>query len=224
MLSSLRRFAGAVKRRFFPPPDSFLASCRGIIHVGANVGQERFTYASHNLAVVWIEPLPEQFAILQSNIQEFDNQTAINALITDEDGKSYGFHVSNNNGESSSILDLHLHKDIWPEVRYTHDIQLVSSTLPSALQKYDVNLNDYDALALDTQGSELTILRGAKPILRSFKFIQIEAPDFESYKDCATAIRIRDFMRSVDFKFYRKTKFAEGKMGEKYFDLLFKRN
>ena len=36
----------------------FLADARGVIHVGANVGQERDLYAAYRLPVVWIEPTP----------------------------------------------------------------------------------------------------------------------------------------------------------------------
>ena len=45
-------------------PDDFLRSCSGVIHVGANSGQERELYAQHGLNVVWIEPIPEVYTAL----------------------------------------------------------------------------------------------------------------------------------------------------------------
>jgi FkbM family methyltransferase len=102
-------------RRFkLAEPDDFLRSYSGVIHVGANSGQERTLYAQHGLNVVWIEPIPEVYAALTDNIVGYPRQTAINALITDKDGETYTLHVANNEGASSSILDLHDHRDIWP--------------------------------------------------------------------------------------------------------------
>ena len=41
-----------------------LSQCRGVIHVGANSGQERKVYARLGLDVLWIEPIPGVFAEL----------------------------------------------------------------------------------------------------------------------------------------------------------------
>jgi FkbM family methyltransferase len=76
----------------------------GVVHVGANLGQEREVYAALGLDVVWIEPIPEIFAQLKENVQGFPNQLAIEALVTDIDDKEYVFHIANNDGASSSIL------------------------------------------------------------------------------------------------------------------------
>src|SRR6516225_11709594 len=97
-----------------------LKKSRGVIHVGANDGEERHWYDGYGLKVVWIEPIPDVFERLVENIRDFPDQRAINALITNEDGALCTLHISNNSGHSSSILDLHLHKDIWPEVSFTH--------------------------------------------------------------------------------------------------------
>jgi hypothetical protein len=48
------------------------------------------------------------------------------------------------------------------------------------------NLSEYDAMVLDTQGSELSILQSAATILSGFNYIQIEAANFEAYRNCAT--------------------------------------
>lgn len=41
--------------------NSFLSKGRGVIHVGANAGQERELYAAFGLHVIWIEPIPDVF-------------------------------------------------------------------------------------------------------------------------------------------------------------------
>jgi hypothetical protein len=46
-----RRLAGRAKRLELFSLDRFLKDCSGVIHVGANSGQERHLYAQHRLAV-----------------------------------------------------------------------------------------------------------------------------------------------------------------------------
>jgi hypothetical protein len=63
-------------RRVLLPPKSFLKKVPGVIHVGANTGQERSEYASLELKVLWVEPIPAVFEVLRSNIANFPNQRA----------------------------------------------------------------------------------------------------------------------------------------------------
>src|SRR5690242_19194551 len=101
-----------LRRLFSPDPNRFLRSTRGVIHVGANVGQERELYRRHGLDVLWIEPIPDVFARLAANMSGLPRQRALERLVTDRDDATYEFHISNNDGESSSILDLKQHRDI----------------------------------------------------------------------------------------------------------------
>ena len=169
--------------------DGFLRDVSGVIHVGANTGQERKLYAQYRLRVAWIEPLAEVFAALQANLAAFPDQRALQSLITDQDDREYPFHVANNAGGSSSILDLYLHKDVWPEVTYTKTIMIRSKTLVTLLKDEHIDPSAYDALVMDTQGSELLVLQGAIPLLGNFKYIKIEVADFEAYKGCSARDR-----------------------------------
>ena len=87
-------------------PDTFLARIRALIHVGGNIGQERNAYASLGLSVLWIEPISEVFNELQRNIAGLPRQRALRRLVSDRDGNEYDFHIANNGGLSSSILEL----------------------------------------------------------------------------------------------------------------------
>ena len=78
--------------------DRFLRRISGVIHVGANTGQERQRYARRGLAVLWIEPIPDVFATLRANVRELERQRALEYLVTDRDGAEYEFHVANNEG------------------------------------------------------------------------------------------------------------------------------
>lgn len=194
-----------------------------MIHAGANSGQERDIYASFGVRVVWIEPLPEIFEELETNISPYSDQLAIRALLGARDNEPQTFRVSNNEGLSSSILDLKYHKDIWPHVDFAGEIELRSVTLPSALASHNIDVFRYDALVIDTQGSELLILEGAGDLLKHITFIKTEAADFESYADCATVESLTRFAAGNGFRLVRQDKFAEHPSLGAYYDLLFAR-
>lgn len=204
-------------------PDRFLRKVSGVIHVGANAGQERELYAKFGLRVIWIEPIPEVFEKLKINVAKFPQQHALKCLVTDQDNMEYQFHICNNDGHSSSILDLNLHKDIWPQVAYEKTITLRSKTLPSLLEEEHVDYTEYDSLIMDTQGSELLVLKGAVSILESFTYIKTEVPDFESYTGCCQLSDIASFLARYGYREFSRHKFAEHPNGGSYYDVVYKR-
>jgi FkbM family methyltransferase len=206
------------------PEFSFLRQARGVIHVGANQGQERDLYAALGLRVVWIEPIAEVFDRLTRNIASLPDQRALNCLITAQDNQQCEFHIANNRGESSSILDLSQHREMWPEVTYTHTIALTGMTLGTALKTAAVDVSQYDALVLDTQGSEYQILSGAVPLLPQFRFIKVEVPDFEAYKNCCQIDELAAFMSNHGFSEHRRiTQMNLPDIGS-YFEVVYRRN
>ena len=70
----LKRLVRKMGPWFKKNPDRFLGELKGVIHVGANAGQERGIYKHYNLEVIWIEPIPEVYETLKKNLQDFDRQ------------------------------------------------------------------------------------------------------------------------------------------------------
>lgn len=223
-LPHLKTILGRARKMAKRSPDGFLRQVSGVIHVGANIGQEKEIYAKRRLRVLWIEPIPSVFEKLQLNIAKTPNQRAIQSLVTDRDNETYQFHIANNNGASSSIYELKDHKDIWPEVEYTETISLESKTLTSLLQEHSIDHSGFDALILDTQGSELLVLKGAEPILKHFQFIKTEAADFESYEDCCQLADLDLFLTQRGFRLYSRNPFNRHKNGGQYYDVTYKRD
>ncbi len=210
-------------RWFGPDHNRFLRSVHGVIHVGANAGQERGVYAGFGLDVLWIEPIPEVFATLCANIATFPRQRAVQALVTDRDDHEYEFHVANNAGQSSSILELKQHKEVWPQVAFTASIKLRSVTLPALLARQGVDITRYDALVMDTQGSELLVLQGAQSLLPGFAYIKTEAPDFEAYEGCAQLADLAAFLAARGFAEVTRNRFASRAAGGHYYDVVYRR-
>jgi FkbM family methyltransferase len=204
-------------------PERVFKGIKGIIHVGANTGQEVSLYNKYDLSVIWVEPIPEVFETLKLNIKDTPKQIALKGLVTDIDNAEYQFHLASNNGASSSILDLNLHKDIWPGVIFEKTITLFSKTLPSLLKVNNINASEYDMLVLDTQGSELLVLKGAIPLLKNFKYIKTEAPDFESYKGCCQVKDLSSFLLQYGFIEFSRCKFATHPKEGGYYDVIYKK-
>ena len=199
-----------------------LRQVKGLIHVGANTGQERGFYAAHGLRVVWVEPIPEVFETLVKNLADYPRQRAYRYLVAGEDGREFTLNVSNYGGVSSSILPLARHREMWPEVNYSGEIKMVGTTLPAFLGKERLRLADYQALVLDTQGSEMLILKGAAEILRGFRFIQVEVPDFEAYAGCCLLPEMSEFMKSHGFREMYRNKFRSIPGVGSYYDVTYK--
>lgn len=189
-------------------PDFFLKNIKGLVHIGANEGQERTKYAEHDLSVVWIEPIPEVFQKLQSNLKDFPKQKALELLVSDTDDKEYQFNVASNNGASSSILELGEHAELYPSISYTHQLTLKGTTLKTLIEREGWNNDHYQGLVLDTQGSELSILKSAGEELLMFRYIETEVADFASYKGCCTLVEMDAYLTGMGFKQVACMRFA----------------
>ena len=201
----------------------FLSKVHGVIHVGANSGQERTFYQQFGLEVIWIEPVPATFERLRTNLHEFPEQRAYRYLITDEDDHEYAFHIANNDEASSSILPIAKHKQMYPEVEYTDTITLTSKTLDTFVKRERVDLQKFQALILDTQGSELLILRGAPNVLQQIRFVKAEVADFESYAGCCQLEGMGEFMRAAGFRERKREAFMSLPDVGTYYDVTYER-
>ena len=220
-MKSLRKILG-IPKKWDRERDKYLRQVTGLVHVGANLGQERHLYADHDLEVLWVEPIPEIFARLCQNLAGFPKQAAIQALVTDRDGRLHDLNIANNDGGSSSILEFKLHRDIWPEVEYTGKIELRSITLPTLFRENRLDPGRYQALVMDTQGSELMVLEGAVPLLDGLRFIATEAADFEAYAGCCQVADIDRFMTGHGFAKRSSQRFARHPAGGAYYEILYR--
>lgn len=215
----------SVKRFFFRfgfrPDESILAKVTGVIHIGANIGQDRNLYAQYGLSVVWIEPVKETYQILIQNIKDLNNQFALNFLVSDRDGELVPFKITNNNA-SSSMFKLKLHSMSFPEVSMEREIELKSFTLPTIIDVSKININEFQLLVMDVQGAELKILQGCAEILKHFKYIKFEAADYEAYENGCVLSEVVDFVVGQGFREVSKKRIHEHYLGS-YFDCVYER-
>jgi FkbM family methyltransferase len=107
--------------------------------------------------------------------------TSVVCTAAAEHGREYVFHVSDNSGASSSILEFAKHRNMFPEVHFTSEIRMTSTTLAHLIDERNFDVSRYGALVIDTQGSELLVLQGALSVLSQMRYVKTEVADFEAY-------------------------------------------
>jgi len=184
---------------------------KGILHVGAHLGEEAKLYNSFNKEVFWIEANPDIYSDLKKNISEYKNQKAINALVTDKENKIYSFNISNNFfGVSSSIFDFgEFHKgkkSLWKgDFFMVKKMKLKSKTLKTIYAENKFFTHNLDLLVLDIQGAELLALKGMGKLLDNFKFVWVEVSQVPIYKKGVLLPELTSFLNRNGFHLVSKT-------------------
>jgi FkbM family methyltransferase len=172
---------------------------KGVLHVGANDGQERYEYKeAGDIPVIYVEPIDSAFANLQRNIADLPGHIAVQALCSDRVGDRIGFNISSNDGQSSSILELGRHANLFPSVTYVGRQEMTTTTVDSLLSQLQLP-SQPNLLVMDTQGSELQVLRGARDTLRSVDGIYVEVSEEPLYAHGCTQEEITKFLKTCGF-------------------------
>lgn len=168
---------------------------RGILHVGAHECEELKDYEIYlpRNKILWIDALPNKVRMCK---ELYPNLLIRNAIVSDTVEK-IRFNVSNN-GQSSSILDLGLHKYFHPDVHYIGYIEGETQLLKNILCDYEI---DYNFLNFDIQGAELKALKGMEPYLSKVDYLYTEVNSDYVYKGCALITELDDYLKQ--FGLYR---------------------
>ncbi|OIP72569.1 MAG: hypothetical protein AUK43_02835 [Oscillatoriales cyanobacterium CG2_30_40_61] len=166
---------------------------RGIVHVGAHEGSEvEYYLAMGAQRVLFIEANPTVFERLQTNIAQYPNVQAVNYAISHENG-TVTLRVTSFD-QSSSILPLKHHLDIYPTIQETEQVTVPSRTLDTLLQELGLNPADFNILNIDIQGAELLALQGATNWLQYVEAINTEVNYKELYEGCALIDDLDEFL------------------------------
>lgn len=171
---------------------------KGVLHIGANVGEERDVYLELGIKrQSWIEANPDIHKILVSNLQGNPEAQTACVCIGDVANQHVTFHVSNNGSQSSSILKLGTHKTQHPDVHYVRDIEMKTVTVQMLMPSF---LEGLDFLNIDLQGAELKALKGMGDILNQFKWVYLEVNSDHVYEGCALLPEIEEYLSGFGFK------------------------
>jgi FkbM family methyltransferase len=174
--------------------DKYNLKISGLLHVGAHLCEEITEYEKYlpRHKILWIEGNSEKVKISKS---KYVGLLIEEAVVSDKI-EEVTFNISNNE-ESSSILELELHKIYYPNIYYTDSIKTTTNLLRNILSDYeDIQFN---FINLDIQGAELKALKGLDKYLNNIDYIYTEVNKDYLYKDCALINEIDEYLEKYNF-------------------------
>lgn len=168
---------------------------KGILHVGAHLGEELGMYlnAGWLCPIIWVEGQANLAARLTSCLPS--NHKVINAFVWDLDGINLNFKVTNNS-QSSSLLNLGTHKHNYPDI-FVNKVEVVQTKRLDSLIESSDNI---DLLVLDIQGAELKALIGLGDHLKRVNYVYSEVNKWGVYEDCALVKELDQYLGHFGFK------------------------
>jgi len=178
--------------------DRYGKSVDGIVHVGANDGQELPDYLDAGVAQVRLfEPLAEPYARLTDRVAKTspnDRIEIFNVALGSEPATADMF-VADNQGASSSLLEPEENLRVWKRIA----IDGAETVEVRCLDDYMAEGDPHNLLILDVQGFELEVLKGAGTCLENFDYILCELNIKKSYKGSAGVEDIDTFMSGAGY-------------------------
>ena len=168
---------------------------RGVVQVGAHFGQETQLYSDLGIAnMLFFEPHPDTFEILKQNVG--GKATLIQSALANYKGVADFFCEQANTGMSNSLLEPGIHLSQYPHIQFNNKIQVPVSRLDEFIAFAPI----YNFLNLDTQGTELEVLKGGSEFLHYVDYIMTEVNFDEVYKGCAQIGELEEFLSKYGFE------------------------
>ena len=161
--------------------NKFNITIDGILHIGAHKCEEIDTYKKYVNSdnILWIEAYPNLYEENKSK----PDINILNEVVYNKDGVLKEFNIYNNT-KLNSLYQLRDEKEKRKGHKVVSTSILKTKTLKTIYSEYDINESKYNFIVLDTQGTELQILKGAGNIIENFDYIFLEVNDTEIYEGC----------------------------------------
>jgi len=196
--------------------ESLDISIHGIIHVGACTAEELPLYKEVGVErVIWIEANPQLAQHLSTRLMMEDGHMSFCFVASDNSEGSSTLNMTNNL-QSSSILNLKKHKEIYPDITVVGKAEIPNLTLDDFIEIYGIDMSAYNFLNLDIQGAELLALKGSAEILQGIDYIYTEVNEDELYEGCALIEDIDNYLTSFSFERV-KTHIGKEKWGDAFY-------
>jgi FkbM family methyltransferase len=169
----------------------------GIVwHLGGHNAEELDDYLNNGAEEIhWFEANPEQAEILQNKLKDIPDQHVISRAAWDTDGDILTFKITNNT-MSSSVYDLGIHSEKYPDIVLSKTLDVETITLNT----YCLNREVPNLLNLDIQGAEFNALKGASSFLDKVSYIYTEVSFVALYQNAPLADEIDRYLYGFGFK------------------------
>lgn len=166
---------------------------KSILHVGAHEGEEADQYLQCGIEkVTWIEAQKKKAEYLREKFRDSPFQV-VEAVVWNLSGVRLKLFVTNNS-QSTSVLPLSLHSELYPSIKVTSEIEVTTNTLDDLFPNAD-----FDYVSLDIQGSELAALQGFTKGIQNVKWIYCEVNRKYLYENCSLVDEIDEFLLERNF-------------------------
>ena len=169
---------GAQNFEYTPIFERLVRNCKSFIDIGANTGYYSLLAAKANPEIIVhaFEPASGPFHFLEQNIliNDLKSRVSIHPIaLSDQRGEVEFFEILNPEGTFAKY-----NLSGVGGLKKTHETQEHSvrkMVRAEALDDYrrELNLNHYDLIKIDTEGTENLVLQGAAEIIRNYKPIII---------------------------------------------------
>lgn len=174
----------------------------GVVHVGADVGQEVPQYLDYGFKdILLIEANPERCAILRTKFGDDPRIGIFNYAVCDRQGViDLHIHTSRSGStEPASILPMKRFKEIVKTLHTPKTISVPAITLDGLFEAHGLAFANYNFLNIDIQGAELLAFRGAQKLIGSVDAIISEVNVIEMYEDGALENDVVRFLEERGF-------------------------
>jgi len=172
-----------------------------LIDVGANRGMfaRAYNHFAPNRSWYMFEPIPVLSLFLKSTFVS-GSVTIFEKAISDIASTKKNFYVSENDGQSSSLLKMgNRHLEVSPDSRQLETLSVEVSTLDIDLAKIPFSKA---FMKVDVQGSELSVFKGAIETLKRVAAIHTEVSLTSLYDNDTPATEVINFLVSQGFLIY----------------------
>ena len=168
---------------------------KGVLHIGAHVGQEFGTYKRLGINnVIFFEPIQGTFNRLKQNVG--DSAILVNTALGNTEGEVEMFTETVNEGQSSSVLQPDYHLIQHPNIQFSGREKVKITKLDNFIEDKD----KYNFINVDVQGYELEVFKGGSEYLKTIDYIMTEVNRAELYKGCAKIEELDEFLGQYGFE------------------------
>lgn len=171
-----------------------------VLDVGANRGAfvDRLRGQGYEGRVISFEPLPEPFATLARRVEGNSQWDAVQVAISDAPGTATMGRSGDADVMSSLLSTTDVMVETLPAAAPTEELEVRVSTVDEQVRDR-LRKTDRPFIKIDTQGSELSVLRGAEAALPRAVGILVELSLVELYEGQALFGEIVDWLAARDF-------------------------
>ena len=191
--------------------EKYNLNIKGVLHIGAHVGQEYKTYERLGINnVMFFEPIQTTFNKLKENVGE--NAILVNTALGNIEGEVEMFTETINEGQSSSVLEPDYHLVQHPSIQFDGK-ETVKMT---KLDKFIEHKEKFNFINIDVQGYELEVFKGGSEYLNTIDYVMTEVNRAELYKGCAKIEELDSYLGSYGFNRVETT-WAGGTWGDAFY-------